>query len=110
MNEFFPKEKIELKLKIVEQGVLFLFHHSGGEAGDTIQVEQSWMSVHRLLSRLRQGRYYCAKDHPLVVWKQGEELHIKFYSEETGIAEEGVFSSEETRAILTMLEKLPSLN
>ena len=110
MNEFFPNQKVQLKLKIVEQGVVFLFHHSDGEAGDTVQVDQSWTSVHTLLSRLRKGKRYCAKDYPLLVWQQGEELHIKFYSEESGVAEECSFSSEETRSILTMLEKLPNLN
>ena len=110
MHEDFPNQKIQLKLRIVEQGVLFLFHHSDGEPGDTIQVDQNWTNVHVLLSRLRKGKRYCAKEHPLLVWKEGEELHIKFYSEKTGVAEEGVFSSEETRGILTMLEKLPSLN
>ena len=56
MNEFFPGQDLKLKLKIVEQGVLFLFHRSDGETGDTVEVDQSWSSVHTLLSRLRKGK------------------------------------------------------
>jgi hypothetical protein len=110
MNEFFPKQDIQLQLKIVEQGLVFLFHRPNGGSADTLQVKQNWSSVHTLLSRLRKSQRYCAKDHPLLVWKQGEELHVKFYSEDTGVAEECVFSGEETRRILTMLEELPSWN
>ena len=110
MNEFFPQQDVKLKLKIVEQGVLFLFHRSNGGAGDMVQVPQSWLSVHSLLSRLRKSQIYCAKDVPLLVWQEGEELHIKFHSPEDRVVEECVFSGEETMGILTMLEKLPSLN
>jgi hypothetical protein len=110
MNEFFPQQDIKLNLKIVEQGVLFLFHRSNGGAGGLVQVPQSWSSVHSLLSRLRKSQRYCAKDVPLLIWKQGEELHIKFHSPEDQVVEECVFSGEETIGILTMLETLPSLN
>lgn len=110
MKEFFPQQDVKLKLKIVEQGVLFLFHRSNGGAGDMVQVPQSWLSVHSLLSRLRKSQIYCAKDVPLLVWQEGEELHIKFHSPEDLVVEECVFSGEETMGILTMLEKLPSLN
>ena len=110
MNEFFPQQDIKLNLKIVEQGVLFLFQRSNGDPGDLVQVQQSWLSVHSLLSRLRKSRRYCAKDVPLLIWKEGEELHIKFHSPEDQMVEECVFTREETGRILTMLERLPSLN
>ena len=110
MNEFPTKQEIQLNLKIAEHGVLFLFHRASGGAGDVLQVHQNWMSVHRLLSRLRKNQRYCAKDQPLLVWREGEELHIKFYVPDIQVAEECVFSDAETMGILTMLEKLPGLN
>jgi hypothetical protein len=110
MNEFFPKQDIQLKLKIVEQGVLFLFHRSHGRTDNLVQVPQSRISVHRLLSKLRKGRTYCANDIPLLVWQENEELHIKFHSPNDQMVEECVFTGEETRGILEMLAKLPSLN
>jgi hypothetical protein len=99
-----------LKLKIVERGVVFQFCHSNGETSDVLPVEQSWRSVHSLLSRLRKNQTYCAKDLPLLIWKEGEELHIKFYYPESQEVEECAFSGEETKGILTMLAKLPSMN
>jgi hypothetical protein len=110
MNECYPQQQIRLSLKIAAQGILFLFHHSNGGTGDTLQVEQSWSSVHILLSRLRKSQRYCAKDVPLLVWKQGEELYIKFFDPESQAAEECVLSGEETKRILAMLGGLPSLN
>ena len=110
MNEFPTKQDIKLNLKIAGHGVLFLFHRWNGETGEVLQVDQSWTSVHALLSRLRKGQRYCAKGEPLLVWKEGEELHIKFYVPDGQIVEECVFSGAETRRILTMLEKLPGLN
>ena len=110
MNEYFPQEKIQLNLKIVKQGVLFLFHHPTGGPGDVVQVLQSWSSVHSLLSRLRKSRRYCAKDVPLLVWKEGEKLHIKYFSPDDQVVEECVFSDEETVRIMTMLDRLPSWN
>jgi hypothetical protein len=110
MNEYFPQQDIKLNIRIVEQGVLFLFHRSNGGAGGLVQVPQSWLSIHSLLSRLRKSKTYCAKDVPLLIWKESEELHIKFHSPEDQMVEECVFSSEETGRILTMLERLPTLN
>lgn len=110
MNDFFSDQKIQLKLQIVEQGVLFLFHRSHGRTDNLVQVSQSWMNVHRLLSRLRKSQTYCAKDVPLLVWKEGEELHIKFHSPNDQMVEECVFTGEEMRGILEMLEKLPNWN
>ena len=110
MNEFFPQQDIKLNLKIVEQGVLFLFQRPHGGPGDLVQVKQSWLSVHSLISRLRKSRRYCAKDVPLLVWKEGEELHIKFHVPEELVVEECVFTREETERILTMLDGLPSWN
>ena len=110
MNEFPTKQEIKLGLQIVEHGVLFLFQRSNGSTGETVQVDQSWSNVHSILSRLRKGQRYCAKDHPLLIWQEGQELHIKFYLPDLKVAEECIFSSEETRRILTMLERLPGLN
>jgi len=110
MNEFFPQQDIKLNLKIVEQGVLFLFHHPNGGPGDLVQVRQSWLSVHSLLSRLRKSRTYCARDVPLLVWKEGEELHIKYHIPDDLAVEECVFTRAETGRILAMLEGLPGLN
>ena len=110
MNELFPQQSVKLNLKIVEQGVLFLFHRSNGGPGDLVQVRQSWLSLHSLLSRLRKNQRYCAKDVPLLIWKEGEELHIKYHSPEDQVVEECVFTREETGRILTVLARLPSLN
>jgi hypothetical protein len=110
MNEFFPQQKIKLHLKIVEQGALFLFHHPNGGPGDLVQVLQSWLSVHSLLSRLRKSQRYCARDVPLLIWKEGEELHIKYHIPDDMAVEECVFTPEETGRILEMLERLPGWN
>ncbi len=110
MNEFPTQEKIQLKLKIAERGVVFLFHRSNGETREVLPVEQNWMSVHSLLSRLRKNQRYCAKDVPLLIWKEDEELHIKIYYPDNQEVDECVFSGEETQGILTLLGKLPSLN
>jgi hypothetical protein len=37
-------------------------------------------------------------------------MHIKFYDPDNWVAEECVVSGEETRGILTKLERLPTLN
>ena len=95
MNDFFPPNGIKLNREIVEQGVLFVFHHPTGGPGDLVRVLQSWSSVQTLIFRLRTSRTYCAKDVPLLVWKEGEEC---------------VFSGEETERILEMLEGLPNWN
>jgi hypothetical protein len=110
MNEVFPQQDIKLNLKIVERGVLFLFRRSNGGAGGLVQVPQSWSSIHSLLSRLRKNRRYCAKDVPLLIWKESDELHIKFHSPEDQVVEECVFSGAETKRILAKLERLPGLN
>ena len=110
MNEFIPQQKIKLILRIVQQGVLFLFYRSHGRTDNRVEVSQSWMNIHRLLSRLRNGRTYCAQDVPLLVWQQGEELHIKFHSPNDQMVEECVFTGDEMEGLMTMLEKLPSLN
>jgi len=110
MNELFPRQNIQLNLEIVEQGVLFVFHHPTGGPGDRVKVLQSWSSVHRLLFRLRISQIYCARDVPLLVWKEGEALHIKYYIPDDMAVEECVFSGEETERILAMLEGLPGWN
>jgi hypothetical protein len=110
MNEFDLKQQMRLELKTVQQGVLFIFHHLDGESGGVHQVEQSRANVHTLLGRLRNNRRYCAKDVPLLVWKEDEALHVKYFLPDIQVAEESVFSVGETRRILTMLQKLPSLN
>ena len=89
---------------------MFVFHHPTGGPGDLVRVLQSWSSVQRLLIRLQTSRTYCAKDVPLLVWKEGEELHIKFHSPEDQVVEECIFTREETGRILTILERLPGLN
>ncbi len=110
MNECFPSQGIQLNLEVVEQGVLFVFHHPTGGPGDLVRVRQSWSSVQRLLFRLRISQRYCARDVPLLVWKEGEELHIKYYIPDDMAVEECAFSREETERILAMLEGLPSWN
>jgi len=110
MNDFSPSQGIKLYLEIVEQGVLFVFHHPTGGPGDRVRVLQSWSSVRTLIFRLRTSRTYCAKDVPLLVWKEGEELHIKYHIPDDMEVEECVFSAEETEGILTRLEGLPSWN
>jgi hypothetical protein len=110
MNEFDMRQHMRLELETVRQGVLFLFRHFDGEGGDVHQVEQSWSNVHTMLARLRKNRRYCAKNVPLLVWKEGEALHVKYFLPDIKVAEECVFSVEETSRILTELEKLPSLN
>lgn len=89
---------------------MFLFHRSNQGPDALVQVAQKWSSVHVLLSRLRNSRRYCAKDVPLLVWKQGQELHFKFHSPNDQMVEECVFTSEETGRILATLDKLPSSN
>jgi hypothetical protein len=110
MNDFFPPPSIKLNLEIVEQGVLFVFHHPTGGPGDLVKVLQSWSSVQRLVFRLRTNQRDCARDVPLLVWKEGEELHIKYHIPDDMAVEECVFSSDETGRILTKLEGLPSWN
>ena len=110
MNEFPARQEVTLKLKIVERGVLFLFHRSNEAADDILPVEQSWMSVHSLLSRLRKNQRYCAKDVPLLIWKEGQEMHIKYFYPDIQEVDECVFSAEATKGLVAMLEKLPSLN
>ena len=107
MNHSYLQQDIKLNLKRVERGVLFLFQRPGG---GLVQVMQSWLGIHILLSRLRKNRTYCAKDVPLLVWKEEEQLHVKFHVPEELVVEECAFSGEETARILTMLEELPSWN
>ena len=110
MNDFSPLPRIQLNLEIVEQGVLFVFHHPTGGPGDLVKVLQSRSSVRTLLFRLRISQRYCARDVPLLVWKEGEELHIKYHIPDDMRVEECVFSGEETEGILAMLEGLRSWN
>jgi hypothetical protein len=110
MNDFSPQQGIQLKLEIVEQGVVFVFHHPAGGPGDLVRVLQSWSSVQRLLFRLQIRQSYCAREVPLLVWKEEEELHIKYHIPDDMRVEECVFSGEETGRILAMLEGLPGWN
>ena len=112
MNEFFPQQDIRIKLdlKIAKHGVLFLFRRKTAGPGALVQVPQSWLNVHSILSRLRKSRLYCAKDIPLLIWTEEEALHIKFHSPEDQMVEECVFSREETRMIVAILAELPGLN
>ena len=99
-----------MNLKIVEQGISFVFHHPTGGPGDLVRVRQSWSSVQTLLFRLQTSRRYCATDVPVLVRKEGEELHIKYHIPGDMAVEECVFSEEQTERILTMLEGLPGWN
>jgi hypothetical protein len=110
VNELSPDKKINLRFETVEDGLLFLFHRANKETGDVIRVRQSWWDVHALLSRLRKSQTYCAKDVPLLVWQEGQELHIKFHDPSLLAVDECVFSSQDTKRILTGLEMLPNLN
>ena len=110
MNDFSPLPRIQLNLENVEQGVLFVFHHPTGGPGDRVPVLQSWSSIRTLIFRLRTSRTYCARDVPLLVWKEGEELHIKYHIPDDMRVEECVFSGAEMEGILAMLEGLPSWN
>jgi hypothetical protein len=110
MNDLPPSQDIKLNLEIVEQGVLFVFHHPTGGPGDLVRVLQSWSSVRMLIFRLQTSQRYCAKDVPLLVWKEGEELHIKYHIPDDMAVEECVFSGEETERILARLEGLPGWN
>jgi hypothetical protein len=110
MNELFPDEKIKLRFETVEGGLLFLFQRANEETDNTVRVRQSWSNIHSLLSRLRKSQTYCAKDVPLLIWQEGQELHIKFHDPGILVVNECVFSSQETKRILTSLEKLPNLN
>jgi hypothetical protein len=110
MNDFPPSQGIKLNLEIVEQGVLFIFHHPTGGPGDLVRVLQSWSSVRTLIFRLRIRQRYCARDVPLLVWREGEELHIKYHIPDDMVVEECIFSREETERILAKLERLPSWN
>jgi hypothetical protein len=110
MNDFSSSQTIQLNLEVVEHGVLFVFHHPSGGLGDLVKVRQSWSSVRTLVFRLRTSQRYCAKDVPLLVWKEGEELHIKYHIPDDMAVEECVFSGQETERILAMLEGLPSWN
>ena len=110
MHELLPDEQIQLTFETVEGGLLFLFHRANKETEDTIRVRQSWANIHLLLSRLRKNQTYCAKDVPLLVWQEGQELHIKFHDPGILVVDECVFSNQETKRILTRLEQLPNLN
>ena len=110
MNDFSPSQGIQLKLEIIEQGVLFVFHHPTGGPGDLVRVLQSWSSVQRLVFCLQTSRTYCAKDVPLLIWKEGEELHIKYHIPDDMAVEECFFSDEQTESILAILEGIPSWN
>ena len=89
---------------------MFFSHHPNGGPGDLVRVLQSWSSVQTLLSRLQTSRRYCATDVPVLVRKEGEELHIKYHIPGDMAVEECVFSEEQTERILAMLEGLPSWN
>lgn len=89
---------------------MFVSHHPSGGPGDLIRVLQSWSSVQRLLFQLRISQRYCARDVPLLVWKEGEELHIRYHIPDDMVVEECVFSCEETKRTLAVLEGLPSWN
>jgi hypothetical protein len=110
MNESFPRQELKLRLKVVEQGLVFLFQRSNRGTDELFQVPQSWSSIHSLLYKLRNNQRYCAQDIPLLIWKQGEELHIKLQLPDSQVVEECAFSSEETGRILMILQKLPCLN
>lgn len=110
MNDFSPSHGIQLNLEIVEQGVVFVLHHPTGGPGDLVRVLQKWSGVRTLIFRLRISQRYCAKDVPLLVWKEGEELHIKYHIPDDMAVEECAFSGAETERILAMLEGIPSWN
>lgn len=110
MNDVSRSQGIKPNLEIVEQGILFVFHHPTGGPGDLVRVLQSWSSMQRLIFRLRTSQRYCARDVPLLAWEEGEELQIKYHIPDNMAVEECVFSREETERILAKLEGLPSWN
>ena len=110
MYRFYATDNRRLSLGVDGRGVRFIYRAANGDAGDAIQIDQDWINVNSILSKLRKCQKYSASDNSLSVWKQGEELHVNLRALDRRLEETLVFSREITAQFIHALGTLPCLN
>ena len=110
MYRFYATDNKKLSLGVDGRGVTFIYHAMNENAGDAIQIDQDWINVHSILSKLRKRQKYSARDNSLSVWKQGEELYVNLRALDRRLEETLIFGSEMTAHFIHALGTLPCLN
>ena len=115
MYRFYTADNKKLSLGVDGRGVTFVYraangHAANGEAADAIQIDQDWINVNSILSKLRKSQKYSTGDNSLSVWKQGEELYINLRALDRQLEETLIFPREMTAHFIHALGTLPCLN
>ncbi len=110
MYRFFTTDQKKLTLGVDRRGISFTYLKANGNVADVMRVDQDWTSINSIISKLRKKQKYCAGDHSLLVWKQGEELYVKLRCLDLRLEETLTFSKEMTDKFTQTLEGLPCLN
>lgn len=115
MYRFYTADNKKLSLGVDGRGITFIYraangHAANGNAGDAIEVDQDWINVHSILTKLRNSQKYSARDNSLSVWKQGEELYVNLRALDRRLEETLIFSRETTAQFMHALGTLPCPN
>jgi hypothetical protein len=109
MYEFSTAQDKTLRLEVDERGITFVYVASRG-GSKSLERWQSWLSIQELSAKLRNKQRYFSKDASLSIWKQGDQLNVKFYALGTPFEDTLTFSNEAATKILCMFQHLPNLN
>lgn len=104
MINFRSKQNRKLMMDRENKGISF--HYS--TARGMYHVGRSWASIHTLLMKLNNRQKFSSRDHSLSVWMQGQELRLRFSTQE--LEDEVKFSPAETARIMGFLGKAPNFN
>jgi len=110
MYRFYTADRKKLSLGVDGRGVTFIYRGANGHAADAIQIDQDWININSILSKLRKSEKYSTGDNSLSVWKQGEELYVNLRALDRRLEETLIFPREITAQFMYALGTLPSLN
>jgi hypothetical protein len=110
MYRFYTADHKKLSLGVDGRGVTFIYRAANGHASDAIQVDQDWLNINSILSKLRKSEKYSAMDNSLSVWRQGEELHVNLRAFDRQLEETLIFGRETAAQFMHALGTLPCPN
>ena len=110
MYEFSTAQHKTLRPEVDERGITFVYVASRAGGSESLERWQSWLSIQELSAKLRNKQRYFSKDASLSIWKQGDQLNVKFYALGTPFEDTLAFSNEAATKILRMFQHLPNLN
>ena len=110
MYRFYTADHKKLSLGVDGRGVTFVYRPANGNSDNTIQIDQDWLNINSILSKLRKSEKYSARDNSLSVWKQGEELYVNLRALDRQLEETLIFGRETTVQFMHALGTLPNPN